>query len=289
MTLSKQTLEIGASFQNGSIKLLRVLGEGGFGRVFLAEVKGKQRALKFVDTAQWPRKNKEAFETLLQSEITFLEQLDHEVLPRFHHSFREGTLCGIVMEAIIGPTLREQVENEGSLKLDDFLQLATDLVSVIAYVHEEELVYGDIKPSNVIKSETGEYRLVDLGSMWDLGEELPGKLNIVSPNFTAPERTHSLPNDYQQDLYSFAATLFFGLTGVEPEIQMSFKNLEGVLRMSLSLLNHDWDQESWHRLEQFLTFLLAALEQDPKSRPKSMRPFRQSLQRIQTSRLQNSK
>lgn len=280
MTLSRPIALIGSRFQDGKIELLDVLGEGGFGTVFLARVGEVQRAVKFVDTESWPEGNRDAFEALLESETAFLEELNHPVLPSFDHSFREGPLCGLVMEPIFGPTLRDHVEAQGPLPFDDFLQLSTALLDVLSYIHEEELIYGDIKPSNVIRSKDGGYRLVDLGSVWEMGEELPGRLNIISPNFTAPERTESMPSDYRQDLYSLAATLYFALTGVEAEIEMSFQSLEGVLRMSIGLLEHGLDEQRWHRFEKFLTLLLAALEPDPRSRPKSILNFQEALDRI---------
>ncbi|MHC5037503.1 MAG: sigma 54-interacting transcriptional regulator [Planctomycetota bacterium] len=194
-------------------RVVRRLGRGGAGVVFLVEdvqEKGVRKALKQVDL---PLDRADAFD-LIRSEFEILAKYEHPYLARAFEIGREGDRAYFTMEVVSGTNLLEAM---GSRDVPGILRLAIQVLQALAFIHGLGYVHGDVKPQNILVDESGDSpsaRLLDFGLAESI---LEGKGLIPSssgtPAYFPPERLVGVPPDPRSDLYSFGAMLFQLLTG----------------------------------------------------------------------------
>ena len=277
----------GSLVRNGEIKLLSRLGLGGFGEVFLAQTQSGLKAIKVINTALWSESEYEVFNAMHMSEASFLSTLDHPTLPKFVDFFAEKSRYFLDMDWVKGQNLEEFVQNEGPLELDDLFGLLGVLTEFLAYLHrrcEGVVVFGDLKPANILRLKLGKYKLVDLGLVTKKGAKLSTKIAVFSPNYSAPERARCKASDPLQDIYSFGATIFFALTGEEPRPEFRAAELQEKIRRGLKGMDHEWGDASIHCLKKLLTLVLGAMDPDPDRRPNQIRTFEIAWQRVKDVR-----
>lgn len=261
----------GTTLKNGEIKLLSRLGAGGFGEVFLAQTEDGLRAVKIVDTEKWSKSEYEVFNTMLMAEASFLSTLSHPVLPGFSELVAEGKRYYLVMEWVKGQDLEQYVHAHGPLPFREAHALIRDLLEGLHYFHrqcEGGVVFGDLKPANVMRVSENEFRLVDLGLASRFEHRLGGRFAIFSPNFSAPERIVGALSHPSQDIYSFGATIFHAVTGQEPTPGCSARDLQKQLRGQADALEGTLGQATLHCWKKFLTLVLACLDPEPEGRPR---------------------
>lgn len=198
-------------------RLLRVLGEGGMGRVFVAEdlrLAGKRWAVK--ETVPL---HGDADGFLREAEL--LARLQHPMLPQIVDYFGPGerNRCAyVVMELIAGVTLDTELQKRGgSLPADTIVRIGAQLCEALVYLHgqkPEPVVFRDMKPSNIMLDERGRVRLIDFGIARRFKPEQPGDtLPLGTVGFAAPEQLRGERTDPRSDLYSLGAVLYFLLSG----------------------------------------------------------------------------
>lgn len=261
---------------DGRYRLLSTLGLGGFGEVFLAEGPQGLVAVKAVDTAGWSPREYQVFNALMVNEASFLSTLSHPALPKLREFFAEATRYFLVMDWVSGQTLEEAVLCDGKFSFEEAFRLLDQLLSALEYLHDRCLppvVFGDLKPANVLRTREGRYRLVDLGLVTREGSRLTGDFAVYSPPYSAPERATGQPSAKRHDVYSLAATVLYVLTARPPKLQES----EVLIRSRMS--RETGDERQRHRAEQLLMVLFACLEEDPAARPGTLRPLRSAWRR----------
>jgi serine/threonine protein kinase len=267
----------GHSLAGGSYRLLSSIGLGGFGEVFLAEGPDGLVAVKAVETAGWSPREYEVFNAMMLSEASFLSTLDHPALPKLRAFFAESSRYYLVMDWVSGRTLEELVAEQGPLPLREAMDMLGQLLRVLDYLHGDcrpPVVFGDLKPANVLRTFDGAYRLVDLGLATREGACLTGGFAVYSPPFGAPELASGQPSSRGHDIYSLSATVLFAIQGGPPR-----PGRQADLDKLLDSHSPVRGQEAWQRLGQLLTLLLAALGPQPEGRPTSLEPLCQAWQR----------
>jgi len=205
--------------------LLRPLGEGGMGEVFMA-VSGRAGvsrvcALKIVRDFQ-PDRNAEDITQRFLDEAKVVTQLTHENLVYvfdFGIADRKGYLA---MEYVPGKTLTEVwnrcASNKVGFPTGVALFIINELVHALGYAHKTgnlSLVHRDISPSNIMLAYTGGVKLIDFGlAKWNskVSETATG-INWGKINYMSPEQQQGKPLDNRSDLYSAAVILWEMLTG----------------------------------------------------------------------------
>lgn len=281
----------GSTIKNGEIKLLSRLGLGGFGEVFLAQTKDGLRAVKVIETATWSKSEYQVFNTMLMNEASFLKTLRHPILPRSSGFFAEGSRYFIVMDWFKGANLEEHIEREGPLSLDDLLGLSGALINLLLYLHTEcegVVVFGDLKPANIIRAGPGVYRLVDLGLVSHKGTRFSSEIAVFSPKYGAPERGQGGAADPIHDIYSFGATMHFALTGQDPPRGMSDEKAAKLVAKVIKN-ESDWGKDSLFSMAELLSLSLAALNSEPGERPPNIRVFQACWERCRDAREAESK
>lgn len=200
----------------------RYLGEGGSGRVYLVVCQEDNccYALKVsVDD--------EVSRVSLYREARILSSLVHPAFPTVREIWEaHGRVC-LVMSYIMGRTLqmlmdRKLYQGEKCFEPDEVLSWMMQLAEGLSYLHRHSVIYRDLKPSNVMVTDSGQLGLIDFGAACILGDGMEvGEMG--TPGFAPPEQySHVCGPGPWTDVYGFGALLHFLLTGDYPAEKIFF-------------------------------------------------------------------
>ena len=199
----------------GPFSLLGVLGNGGFGRVFLGQSQDGQRvAVKVIkpELAEDPE-----FRARFSREVAAARKVSGQFTAQVVDADVDGEELWLATAYISGPTLREAVAAQGPLTEGSVLALAAGLAEALAAIHAAGLVHRDLKPDNVLLAYDGP-RVIDFGIARVAGAStltgtgmLMGTLAYMSPE-QAIGQTVGPPSD----VFSLASVLVFAATGKGP-------------------------------------------------------------------------
>lgn len=146
-----------------------------------------------------------------------LQRLDHPGLPRCLDIIA-GPIPTIVLELLEGQTLAGAVRSEGPLDPDAVYRVATSVLRILDYLHQNGVLHRDIKASNIYLHRDGRVMLVDLGLAMDPSDPLTTTLGDVLGTYAymAPEQIAGAELDHRADLYSLGITLYEALAGSRP-------------------------------------------------------------------------
>ena len=146
----------------GKYKLIRLLGRGGMGNVFLAEhvTMNRRVALKFISRQMG--KDQASLGRFL-AEARAVAALDHPNIVQAYNVDNEGDRYYIVMEYINGLDLQHLVESEGPLGYALAADYIRQAAEGLAHAHMRNMVHCDIKPSNLLISRQGVVKILDMG------------------------------------------------------------------------------------------------------------------------------
>ena len=200
-------------------ELEEVLGEGGMGTVYLARDRKHDRpvAIKTIH----PDRTSEEVRTRFEREISITARLQHpHILPLLDSGIAGETLY-YVMPLAEGESLRQRLDQQGRLPLEEALQIAREVASALEHAHRHDIVHRDIKPSNIMLV-GGSAVVTDFGIAKAIaeagGEHLTQTgLAIGSPTYMSPEQsTGALAVDGRSDIYSLGCVLYEMLAGEPP-------------------------------------------------------------------------
>ncbi len=201
-------------------RIVRKLGEGGMGSVYLA-IDGRfdnEVAIKethFTD---------ETLRKQFEREARLLNKLRHPAMTRVIDHFTENDGQFLVMDYVEGNDLSDMLEKRGgAFTVQEVLQWADQLLDALNYLHKQNppIIHRDIKPQNLKLTETGQIILLDFG----LAKGFAGQISRVTtsgsifgytPNYAPLEQIHGTGTDARSDIYSLAATVYHLLTGNVP-------------------------------------------------------------------------
>lgn len=216
-------LEPGHKLQEGFLTLERQLAFGGLSAIYLVkDNQGKHMVLK---EAVIPKEADQELQkqsiAMLEREARYLSALNHPGLARVYDYFVEDARHYLLMEYIKGTDLRRYVKENGPISAKEAIDWAAQIAEILAYLHEQEppIVHRDISADNIIlrEDETGAESLaiIDFGAANTfLGTAtctLIGKQAYIPPEQLRGKAT------VKSDLYSLGCTIFFLLTGKDPE------------------------------------------------------------------------
>jgi eukaryotic-like serine/threonine-protein kinase len=241
----------------GKYRILSSLGSGGFGTVYLAEDTwiDKKVALKV------PHKQNLDFTDMLK-EPRLLASMSHPNIVTVLTAEKQQDVFFIVMEYVAGETLEEVIVREGPLPLNRALDFTCQICNAVDHAHRAGILHRDLRPGNMLVSDTGMLKVTDFGTSRFLEIAAHGTTVIGSPPYMAPEQFHGKAV-FASDVYSIGVTMYQMLTGTLPYETPAPADVERLMRGELTtpprLKNH--------RIPRAIDdIVLKALAPDPTSR-----------------------
>jgi eukaryotic-like serine/threonine-protein kinase len=250
----------------------QLIGGGGMGAVFRGLDKRLDRvvAIKVIPGSKRDPEMIRRFRLEAQAAA----RLDHPNIARVFYVGEAEHWDYIVFEFIDGINIRDLVEMEGPLSVDDAVFYTRQVAEALQHAHERDVVHRDIKPSNILVTAGGIAKLVDMGLARDTSldsstrDQTASGMTLGTFDYISPEQARNPRDaDVRSDLYSLGCSLFFMLTGNPP-----FP--EGTALQKL--LNHGslpppdprgWRDDISHELYQIMMKLMAKRPSDRYQKP----------------------
>lgn len=212
-------LETGRVLKDSSLKVVNHLSSGGLSALYLCQKDGKQLVvLKEAMIPEHAVENvKEKAREMFEREASLLMKLDHSGIVHVLDCFSEGGRNYLLLEYINGIDLRQLVKQNGPQKESDVLEWAIQIAVSLKYLHEREqpIIHRDLTPDNIVLRNDGQAIIVDFGAANEFIGTATGTF-VGKHSFIAPEQLRGKATVHS-DIYAFGCTLFFLLTGQEPE------------------------------------------------------------------------
>ncbi|MBW4593345.1 MAG: serine/threonine protein kinase [Brasilonema angustatum HA4187-MV1] len=207
-------------------RIIQPLGGGGFGRTFLTEDEDKLNehcvVKQLAPQVQGTSALHKATE-LFQQEARRLQQLgEHPQIPTLYAYFKDDNYLYLVQQFIQGQTLREELRQQGLFGEEKIWELLNELLPVLKFVHEHQVIHRDIKPENIIRRSSEDGRkdlvLIDFGVAKQLTvTSLEHTGTVIGSYGYAPIEQMKYGSAYPaSDLFSLGVTCFHLLTGIHP-------------------------------------------------------------------------
>ncbi|OYW07103.1 MAG: hypothetical protein B7X11_00555 [Acidobacteria bacterium 37-65-4] len=263
-------------------RVLRTLGSGGMGEVYLAEDTKLHRnvAIKvLLEDAAEDHDRRERF----AREARAVAALSHPNIVTIHSVEEDAGRLFLTMEYVDGRPLTEVIPSNG-LPLDKLLAIAIPLADAVAAAHERGIVHRDLKPANVMIAADGRVKVLDFGlarlradpagqaaTMTHISGE--GRI-LGTAAYMSPEQAEGRPVDARSDLFSLGILLFEMATGERPftgDTNMSV--ISAILRdapPSISAIRPDVPRELGRIIKR-------ALQKDPEQRYQTAKDLRNDL------------
>lgn len=248
--MTMQALRVNSTLQGGKYRIIKKLGQGGFGITYLAEntmLEGKVAIKEFffkeycerneltchvtVPTSN-NRDTVQRFKQKFIKEAKTIFRLNHPNIVRILDVFEENDTAYYVMEYIEGESLSDMVTRRGAIPFAEAIGYVKAAAEALMYIHSKKINHLDIKPGNLMKrNDDGEIVLIDFGvaKQYDLATSQGTTTTPVgiSCGYSPTEqyRKNGVQTfSPQSDVYSLAATLFKLLTGNTPPEAMEIQD-----------------------------------------------------------------
>lgn len=202
----------------GRYELIEKIGEGGMAIVYKAKCRLLNRyvAIKILR----PEFTKdEQFVENFRRESQAAAGLSHPNIVSVYDVGQEGNIHFIVMELVEGKTLSELIEEKGRLDYKEAINITRQVASALSLAHKNQIVHRDIKPHNILITNTGVAKLADFGIAKAVSAStiIGGNNKVMgSVHYFSPEQARGAYVDERSDIYSLGIVLYEMLTGKVP-------------------------------------------------------------------------
>ena len=224
---------LGAGDKLGGFRVVKLLGKGGMGFVYLVEA--PETGLKYAAKIMLPPDSEEGVEWRgrFSREAEFAMKIRHRNLIRVHDAGEDPHthLCYIIMEHVPGGTLSDRLKSTGKFDVSDAVSIAAQVASALEVAHRAGVIHRDIKPGNILFDADGVPKIADLGIAKFSNSEETATLTktgaiIGTPAYMSPEQmidSHHV--DARTDIYSLGMVLYEMLTGTRPNADSTIVEL----------------------------------------------------------------
>lgn len=249
-------LKPGASLQDGKYKITHVLGTGGFGITYLAQMKtiaqgqlgnitgyanvaikeffmksccnrdGASRGVSYTNEAT--KDTYTIFRSKFEKEARILAKLQHPGIVPVLEIFQENGTSYYVMEYITGQSINQILDENGVFDIDTALKYINHVGAALQHVHAQKYLHLDVKPDNILVRANGEPVLIDFGGAKHFTEEGDTESTTTPPVHSdgySPIEVYSGVTTFmpEADVYALAATFYKMITGIRPASAMSLR------------------------------------------------------------------
>jgi serine/threonine-protein kinase len=282
----------------GPYRIVRPIGKGGMGRVYLGidDKKDQEVAIKVLPEQFLEDKKRSEY---LRHELRLARELDHPNIVDIFDIMEcrrksDGKMQGfMLMEFIDGENLRAHVEAH-NLSLSRRLELCEQICAGLNYIHRHRLkdgryhsiVHRDIKPENILITRDGRVKIVDFGLSVEekAFSFLRSKSRAGTPRYMSPEQIRGKRVDERSDIYSLGLCMYEIFTGQFP---YEGKNRKEIMKMHITrkIKPEDPSRVNPKIPPSLSRVIMTALEKDPEDRFQSVAELQLALKRISASRI----
>ena len=209
----------------GTCVLEDLVGQGGMGAVYLARQTRPTRRVAVKVLLPNTAMSSEVYEAFLarfRREADVVAKLEHvNIMPIYEYG-EEDNLAYLVMPYLTGGSLKEVLQRQGALPLQQVATYLDQAASALDYAHAQGVIHRDLKPANFLLAADGRLVLADFG-IARIMEDTTGNAGLTStgmivgtPEYMAPEMVNGEPVDYRADIYELGIVLFQMVSGHVP-------------------------------------------------------------------------
>lgn len=212
-------LDPGIVLREGRLKVIRQLATGGLSAVYLTQFEDQKLAV--LKEAVLPEDAIESVRAkaseLFSREAQLLTKINHTNIVKVYDFFAEGGRNYLLMEHVPGQDLRQFIKQNGPQRENIVLDWAIQIAGILKHLHELDppIIHRDLTPDNLVLKEDGNLVLIDFGAANEYISKGTGTF-VGKQCFIAPEQFRGKAV-LQSDIYAFGCTIFYLLTGKEPE------------------------------------------------------------------------
>uniref|UniRef100_T1DCI3 Ribosomal protein S6 kinase n=1 Tax=Cupiennius salei TaxID=6928 RepID=T1DCI3_CUPSA len=219
-------------------ELLRVLGKGGYGKVFqvrkiTGKDSGKVFAMKVLRKASIVKNKKDTAHT--KAERNILEAVKHPFIVDLHYAFQTGRKLYLILEFLSGGELFMHLEREIMLMEETACFYLSEILLALQHLHHEGIIYRDLKPENILLDSEGHVKLTDFGLCKESIRD--GTITHTfcgTIEYMAPEILTQSGHGRAVDWWSLGALMYDMLTGSPPfQAENRKKTIEKILKHKL--------------------------------------------------------
>ena len=213
-----------------------------------------------------------------QEEAFYLARLSHPHIVQIIDYSREDLI--LFLEYVDGSTLTEVLRSEGKLPMEKILKIVSQTLQGLQFVHEKNIIHGDIKPGNVFLTREGDVKIADFGIARIIGRnttvsrKIDNNLWIGTPAYMSPEHFTTGTVDARSDIYAVGVMLYRMLVGRPP---FNNENTTKIAMMHVHDLPAFPDYFAADMPEELRRIILKALAKSPDSRYQSALEFRKEI------------
>lgn len=202
----------------GRYRIERILGFGGMSVVYKAhdDMLGEDVAIKVINRGQAGDDAK--FFTDIRRDIVTTRKLAHPDIIKVHDLHKAATIGFLTMEYVQGKDLASLIAERGKLEEGEVCRVAAQVAEALNYAHANGVVHCDIKPGNILLTETGRVKIADFGISRVMQEENTGLTGLVvgTPAYMSPEQIKGERPTPLTDMYALGIVMWHCLMGAPP-------------------------------------------------------------------------
>lgn len=209
-------LELGTML-SGRYEVLKRVGSGGMANVYMAKDHKLNRNVA-VKVLKSEYVEDEKFLKKFETEAQAVARLSHPNIVNIYDVGIEDGINYIVMELAEGITLKEYIRKKGYLSPKETVEISTQIASAISHAHKNHIIHRDIKPQNILVSDTGIIKVTDFGIAKATSSNTVTSTATAmgSVHYISPEQAKGRFCDEKSDIYSLGITMYEMVTGHVP-------------------------------------------------------------------------